>query len=254
MTLARADEIAARLRQEDARLRRRTLWFSILPVAVGAVVLGIAWSGVQTARSAKVKLDKQIAAGKFESRSLDGRSEMRTMFEAGVLENLISSDLEAAGRRLLALPEDQRREVLEQLSFSELGPDARRDYATLVRQLVPSDERPGSFANIATQLVEDGGYQKVSAFLDAVEATAEERAVSARQAAATQLELLGEEGSEVGCLALPGVGETTEFELGHGRCHRSGRFSVDTSARSAHDTRHSRSALSGSHEVRRFSH
>jgi hypothetical protein len=139
--------------------------------------------------------DKQIAAGKFESRSLDGRSEMRSLFEAGVLPELLTSDLEAAGKRLLALPEDQRREVLEQLPFTDLGPNARKDYAALVRQLVPEDERPGSFANIATQLVEDGGnYQKVSDFLDAVQATAAERAVSARQAAATQLELLGEDG------------------------------------------------------------
>lgn len=139
--------------------------------------------------------DKQIAAGKFESRSLDGRSEIRALFEAAILPGLLTSDLEAAGRRLLALPEDQRREVLEQLSFTDLGADARKDYAALVRELVPADERPGSFATIATQLVEDGGnYQKVSDFLDAVQATADERAVSARQAAATQLELLGEDG------------------------------------------------------------
>ena len=139
--------------------------------------------------------DQQIAAGKFDSRSLDGRSEMRALFEAGILPGLLTADLEAAGKRLLALPEDQRREVLEQLSFTDLGPDARKDYAALVRELIPADERPGSFANIATQLVENGGdYQKVSEFLDAVQATAAERAVSARQAAATQLEMLGENG------------------------------------------------------------
>ncbi|MES2475874.1 MAG: hypothetical protein V4640_08840 [Verrucomicrobiota bacterium] len=139
--------------------------------------------------------DRQIAAGKFESRSLDGRSEMRAMFEAGILPELLTSDLAAAGRRLLALPEDQRREVLEQLPFTDLAPNARKDYAALVRQLVPADERPGSFANIATQLVENGGdYQKVSDFLDAVQATPDERAVSARQAAASQLEVLGEDG------------------------------------------------------------
>lgn len=140
-------------------------------------------------------LDKQIAAGKFDSRSLDGRSELRALFEAGILPGLLTSDLEAAGRRLLALPEEQRREVLEQLPFAELGPDARKDYAALVRELVPADERPGSFANIATQLVEDGGgYRKVSDFLDAVQATADERVVSARQAAASQLVQLGESG------------------------------------------------------------
>ncbi len=139
-------------------------------------------------------LDRQIADGKFDSLSLDGRSEMRTNFESEVVEGLLSNDLAEAGRRLLALPEDQRREVLEQISFGDLESNAQKDYASLVRQLIPEDERAGSFANIATQLVENGGYEKVSAFLDSVQATAEERAVSAKQAAASQLEMLGDEG------------------------------------------------------------
>lgn len=54
------DEITARLREEDARLRRRTLWLTLLPVLVGVVVLGLAWWGVREADRAKVALDERI--------------------------------------------------------------------------------------------------------------------------------------------------------------------------------------------------
>ena len=43
---APVDEITARLHEEDARLRRRTLWLTLLPVVVGLAVLGTAWWGV----------------------------------------------------------------------------------------------------------------------------------------------------------------------------------------------------------------
>ncbi len=135
--------------------------------------------------------DRQIADGKFESRTLDGKSEMRAKFEAEALQTLLSSDLAAAALRIQALPEDQRREVLEQLSFQDLAPTDRKAYADLVRQLIPADERQGSFAHIAAQLVDGSGYEQVSSFLDSVQASPEERAAAAKQAANSQLETLG---------------------------------------------------------------
>lgn len=143
------------------------------------------------AAAASAWFDRQIADGKFESRTLDGRSEMRSKFEAELVESLMSSDLAAAARRIQAMPEDQRREILEQLSFSELDPAGRIAYAGLVRQLIPADEREGSFAHIASQLINDGGYGQVSEFLDSVQAGPGERAAAAKQAAINRLELLG---------------------------------------------------------------
>ncbi|MES2659851.1 MAG: hypothetical protein V4689_14625 [Verrucomicrobiota bacterium] len=145
------------------------------------------------AAGATAWFDRQIAEGKFESRTLDGKSEMRAKFESEVLESLLSSDLAAAALRIQAMPEDQRREILEQLSFTELAPNEQKAYADLVRQLIPADEREGSFAYIAAQLA-DSGYEKVSAFLDSVQATPEERAAAAKQAATSRLEMLGSEG------------------------------------------------------------
>lgn len=137
--------------------------------------------------------DSQIAAGLFESKSLDGQSQARLEFEAALLGGLLGSDLSLAGQRIAALPEDQRREALEQIPFSELSPQAQRDYAALVRDLIPQDERDGSFSHVISSLVPDGGYEKVDAFLDSIQATPEERAVSAREAANSQLQTIAED-------------------------------------------------------------
>ena len=139
--------------------------------------------------------DRQIADGKFDSKTLDGRSEERTRFEAALMQSLLTSDPNAAGQRLANIPEDQRREVLEQIAFPELGPQDQRTYAELVRQLVPQDERAGSFAHIASELVDDSGYGKVSSFLDAVQATPAERAAAAMQTAESRMQSLGMEGN-----------------------------------------------------------
>lgn len=137
--------------------------------------------------------DRQIAAGVFDSRSLDGRSQARLEFEAALAAELLGSDSAEAGQRIAALPEDQRREALEQISFSELSPAAQAAYAGLVRSLVPQDERAGSFTHVISELVPDGGYTQVDAFLDTIRATAEERQVSSREAANTRIgEIAGE--------------------------------------------------------------
>ena len=139
--------------------------------------------------------DRQIADGKFDSKTLDGRSEERTRFEAALMQSLLTSDPNAASQRLANIPEDQRREVLEQIAFPELGPQDQKNYAELVRQLVPQDERAGSFAHIASELVDDSGYGKVSSFLDAVQATPAERAAAAMQTAESRMQSLGVEGA-----------------------------------------------------------
>ncbi len=138
--------------------------------------------------------DDQVRDGKFDSKSLDGRSDTLLQFESELMESMIASDVNSAAQRLASLPEDQRREVLEKLSFADLSPAEQKAYTDLVRQYIPADERQGSFAHIASQLVDDSGYGKVTAFLDAVQATPEERAAAAKQTADSQLEQLADEG------------------------------------------------------------
>jgi hypothetical protein len=145
-----------------------------------------AWARLDAA-AATSWFDRQIAGGLFDSKSLDGRSEMRIEFEGALAGVLLDSNAEEAGRRIAALPEDQRREALEMISFSELGKGGQAAYAGLVRSLVPVDEQGGSFAHVIAELVPEGGYERVAGFLDQVQATPEERAVSAREAANAQI-------------------------------------------------------------------
>ncbi len=133
-------------------------------------------------------MDAQIAAGLFDSKSLDGHSQPRLEFEAALVGQLLGSDPAAAQNRISALPEDQRREALEQISFSELSPAEQKLYAEMIRGFVPQDERAGSFTHVISELIPDGGYDRVSSFLDDIQATPEEREVSAREAANAQLE------------------------------------------------------------------
>jgi hypothetical protein len=139
--------------------------------------------------------DTQIAAGVFDSKSLDGRSQARMDFEAALAGALLTSDLATVSQRIAALPEDQRREALEGIEFSELSPTGQKAYADLVRGLVPQDERAGSFTHVISNLMPEGGYSRVENFLDDIQATPGERAVSAREAANARLEEIAGERS-----------------------------------------------------------
>lgn len=206
------DEIAALNLTDDARealeamivdpLVKKDPRFALEKFAnrIGSGMLGWQLSGAlrdwakKDLKGAAAWFDKQIAAGAFDSKSLDGKSVARMQFEAALLGPLLGSDYAAAGRRINSLPAEQRREVLEQLTFRDLGAVEQKAYANLVRQYVPGEERAASFAHIATALVNDRGYDKVGDFLDAVKATPEERAATASQAAASRFEVLGRQG------------------------------------------------------------
>ena len=156
---------------------------------------GIGWqlsSALQSwaskdAKAAAAWMDQQIAAGLFDSKSLDGKSQTRVEFEAALAGALLADNPGEAGRRIAALPEEERREALEQMVFTELPPAGQAAYAALVRELVPQDERAGSFAHVIAQLMPEGGYEKVAGFLDQIQATPEERAVSAKEAANSRI-------------------------------------------------------------------
>jgi hypothetical protein len=145
--------------------------------------------------AASAWLDRQIAEGKFDSKTLDGNSEIRGRFEASLMESLLSEDPAAAARRLAEIPEDQRREILQQLAFDTLGAAEQQVYTDLVRGLIPAAERQGSFADIGAQLGADGGYNKVTAFLDAVKASPAERAAAAVEAAQSRFGVLALNGN-----------------------------------------------------------
>lgn len=137
--------------------------------------------------------DREISAGRFESKSLDGQSEARLEFESALLGELLSTTPRAAAARLAALPEDQRRTALEQMETADMNPSGQQAYMDLLRKLVPADERGEVLGYFVSQVVPDGDSARVTEFLRTIQATPEERTVATRAAAASQLETIAGE-------------------------------------------------------------
>ena len=140
------------------------------------------WAKKDPAR-AMAWFDQQIAAGKFDSKSLDGKSQSRIQFEGALIKTLLDSDPAAAGLRLGAMPEDQRNEILNHYSYSfqPLKDEEQLAFAELVRSQIPAKDQAKAIARQASRLLGDEGYTNVTAYLDRINATPEERAASALQ-------------------------------------------------------------------------
>ena len=131
--------------------------------------------------------DAQIAAGKFDSKSLDGKSQSRIQFEGSVISSLLASDAPAAWDRLGALPEDQRAEALSRFQFTSVKEEDQLAFADLVRDKIPAHEQGSVLARQATQIVATADYDKVSDYFSRIKATPEERAACAEEAAEVKM-------------------------------------------------------------------
>lgn len=132
--------------------------------------------------------DQQIAAGKFDSKALNGKSQSRNQFEGALINVLLASDPDAASRRLGAMPEDQRGEVLGQYSSQPLKEENQMAFATMVRGQVPEKDQAKALAEQASRLVGDDGYAKVNGFMDRIAATPAERTACVEQAAESRIQ------------------------------------------------------------------
>lgn len=141
--------------------------------------------------AASAWFDQQIAAGKFDSKALDGRSQTRIQFEKNLIHVLLSTDLEAAGRGLAAMPEGGRDAVLTQISQPQpLKNEEQLAFATLVREQVSKEKQAQTLAQQADCLVGKEGYAKVTEFLDRIQATPAERSASVEKAAESSIETI----------------------------------------------------------------
>ena len=131
--------------------------------------------------------DRQIAAGKFDSKSLDGKSQNRIQFEGVMIHVLLESDTDAAANRLSAMPADQRLEIVNS-SFSQIRNDDQAAMAKLIRDQLPAKEQSGAIAQQASLLASGGDYSKVTDYLVRISATPGERTACVEQAAATAVE------------------------------------------------------------------
>ena len=128
-------------------------------------------------------LDKEIAAGTFDSKSLDGKSQMRLNFEKNLIAQLISTDPGAAEARIAALPADQRKDALNGYQFRGLKHEEQAAYADLVRSSLREEERYEVFGQQASMIASMGDFEKVGDYLDRIGATGEERIKAAEKAA-----------------------------------------------------------------------
>lgn len=139
------------------------------------------WAG-KDLTSATAWFDQQIAAGKFDSKALDGKSRPRMQFEGMLIASMVSSDPDAASARIAALPEDQRAEVLRS-AITGLEEKNQLDYANLIRKNLPASEQAKMLAQQAGQLTWRDGYTGVTEYLDRIQATPDERVVCVEKAA-----------------------------------------------------------------------
>lgn len=120
-------------------------------------------------------MDKQLADGKFESKTLDGKSEARLRCEAGLVAALVGSDPAAALVRMQGLPEDQRSAIFDQGVFYQIKPGTELAMADLIRSSVPEAQRVSALAKTSGQLVHQGGFDRVGEFISKINASKEER-------------------------------------------------------------------------------
>lgn len=152
------------------------------------------WLGKDSA-AAIAWFDARIAEGKFESKSLDRKSQGRLQFEAALVSSLLASDPAAAAKRIAALPENQRRDLFEQGMVMNVRPGSEKAFADLIREHVPEGKRGLVFSNATSMMIHHGGYEEVGAYLDNIEATAAERKAVTTHTASTKLQMLAHRGT-----------------------------------------------------------
>lgn len=120
-------------------------------------------------------LDQQIAAGKFESKSLDGKNQTLIQLESSLVGALLKADPTAASARVKALPESQREEIFNHGFAFQLNKDSEGTYAKMVRETMPADRVATILAETAGMLVMQGNFERVDGFIANAHATDEEK-------------------------------------------------------------------------------
>ena len=128
--------------------------------------------------------DKEIASGTFDSKSLDGKSASRFIFEKSLVATILSDDPATAQARIAALPADQRRYVLHSYDFQRLGVEKQAAYADIARSQLSEEESRQIFGIQATLIAMTGDLEEVGSYLDRIGSTGEERTETSEKAAA----------------------------------------------------------------------
>lgn len=120
-------------------------------------------------------MDRQIAAGVFESKSLDGENGSYMRFESSLVGVLLKSDVQSAIKRVMTIPEEQRDEFFSQGIFMNTEKGREDDFVRLVRGTVQSSDVGGVLARHAAGLVRGQDFERVDEFISVSQATPDER-------------------------------------------------------------------------------
>jgi hypothetical protein len=143
------------------------------------------WAGKNPA-AATAWLDQQIAAGKFESKSLDGKSPSRMQFEGSLIVALNSTDPAAALARLKSLPEDHRADSLKGTGY-DLKDEDQLAYANLIRNGLPEKAQTDYFKWQIQIGLRAKAFTEITEYLDRIKATPAERTICVEEAATSQI-------------------------------------------------------------------
>jgi hypothetical protein len=138
------------------------------------------WSKQDGAAAAEW-LDAQVAAGTFESKSLNGLHSRQVDFESELVRSGVSRDPTGAAKRITAMQEPLRSAVLKN-DLLEWGCEAEeaKKIANLIREVAGEAQAPqmlaeSSFQRIARASVDRQTYDNFDRLFQDIEATPEER-------------------------------------------------------------------------------
>jgi hypothetical protein len=145
-------------------------------------------------------LDRQVAAGLFESRSLAGTSGVRQEYEALIF--LRTKD----GSRIAALDPLDRLPTLQSWRFQSLKPEEQADFAKVVRT---SGLKPSEVVQVLKPLLnramESGDLAGADAFLERVAPTPEELPRLSESAAGNAMFALGKKADQLTGDEVPAI-------------------------------------------------
>lgn len=147
-----------------------------------------AWAASDPAAAA-AWFDRRIAAGDFDTTSLQGHNFRRNRIEAAFLGVLLKSNPADVETRVLTLPDDQRFATLQQMvtqadyNDQSLPKETHASFTSLIRSTLLPNAQAQLIAETASTILKYHDYQAADAFLDQASASPAERESAVQQAA-----------------------------------------------------------------------
>jgi hypothetical protein len=175
------DEFLRPLIDQDPELAMRRLFGQLgseNPALSGAWG---AWSKKDLG-AATAWFDEQIAAGKVDSKRLDGSDGCRANFEGQLVKLLLVSDPAAAARRMSDLPVDMRAAVIDRCRDPRADEVTQKAWVELVRSQLPAKHSLDQIASSVPVFFESADdLSKVTKYMEAIAASPAERSACVSQ-------------------------------------------------------------------------